>query len=142
MISLKYTGCFQIILAILQKLKKNSLTHDFKELNKKFDLTFVDGDHSYKGVLNDSKKVFPLRKDEKSIIVWHDYRFKAEDVRNNTLKAILDGIPREKHGNLYHLSNTMCAIYIEDVDFKTSEIKFPIYPDKIFSLKIKAKRLN
>ena len=139
---IKVHGVFSNHISDITKIEKNSLTFDFKELNKKFDLTFVDGDHSYKGVLNDSKKVFPLRKDEKSIIVWHDYGFNTEDVRYTTLKAILDGIPKEKHGNLYHVSNTMCAIYIEDATFKTTQIKFPTFPDKIFSLKLKATKLK
>lgn len=99
-------------------------------------------DHSYEGVLNDSKKVFSLRKNEKSIIVWHDYGSSTEIVRHTTLKAILDGIPKDKHHNLYHVSNTMCAIYIEKIDLLTYYTKFPSFPNKVFSLKIRAKKLK
>ncbi len=134
-------GVFSNHIKDITKIEKNSFTFDFTKLNKKFDLSFVDGDHSYEGVLNDSQKVYQLRKDETSIIVWHDYGFNTEDVRYATLKAILDGIPKEKHGNLFHVSNTMCAIYIENTDFKTTKVKVPSYPNKVFSLKIKADKL-
>lgn len=136
----KVHGIFSKQLPIT-KIEHDSHTLDFSTLNKKFDLIFVDGDHSYAGVLNDTKKVFPLRKNESSVIVWHDYCFDTENVRFSTLKAILDGIPADKHRNLYHVSNTMCAVYIENANFKTTQTKFPSYPNKNFSLQIKAKNL-
>ncbi len=138
---IKIHGIYSNHIKDIKRIENNSFTFDFDSLNKKFDLTFVDGDHSYEGVLNDTKKVFNLRKNEESIIVWHDYGFNTEDVRYTTLKAILDGVPKEKHGNLYHVSNTMCAIYIENVNFKTTKVKVPSFPNKIFSLKVKAEKL-
>ncbi|MEO1050659.1 MAG: class I SAM-dependent methyltransferase [Bacteroidota bacterium] len=134
-------GVFSNGIGSIKKIENNSHTYDFKQLDKKFDLIFVDGDHSYEGVVNDSKKVFPLRKDGNSIIVWHDYGFNTEDVRYSTLKGILDGIPIEKHRNLYHISNTMCAIYIEDVKLPTSYTSFPSVPNKVFSLSVTAKKI-
>ncbi|MBL1279051.1 MAG: class I SAM-dependent methyltransferase [Fluviicola sp.] len=135
-------GVFSKDLENLTVIEANSHTFDFSSLNKKFDLIFVDGDHSYGGVLNDTKKVFNLRRESQSIIVWHDYAFNTEDVRYTTMKAILDGIPEEYHKNLYHVSNTMCAVYIENANFKTSQIKFPTYPDKEFTLSVRATKLD
>ena len=139
---IKVHGVFLENKESITKFEHNSHTFDFKRLGKLFDLIFVDGDHSYKGVFNDSSKVFPLRKNEKSIIVWHDYGNNMEDVRYTTLKGILDGIPKEKHKNLYHISNTLCAVYIEDNVLKTTKTKFPSFPNKIFSLKITGKKTN
>ena len=65
----------------VEKVEANSHHFDFGTLNEQFDLIFVDGDHSYEGVENDTRKVFPLRKDSKSVIVWHDYGYNSEDVR-------------------------------------------------------------
>ena len=135
-------GFFSDHIETITKIEHNSHTYDFNQLNKKFDLIFVDGDHSYEGVLNDSQKVFPLLKNEKSIIFWHDYGFDTENVRHSTLKAILDGIPGNKHKNLYHISNTMCAVYIEGLNIPTVQTLFPSYPNKRFSLKIVAERMT
>ncbi len=144
-----YSEAFTKVHGIFSKNKKNiqtilhnSQTFDFSSLNKKFDLIFVDGDHSYKGVLNDTKKIIPLLRNRQSIIVWHDYGFNTEDVRHSVLNAILDGVPREQHKNLFHVSNTMCAIYIEDCKLPTSQIKFPSFPNKSFSITVKAEYLS
>lgn len=126
----------------IKKIEQNSRTYDFNKLNKKFDLIFIDGDHSYEGILNDTQKIFSLRKNDQSIIVWHDYSFDTEKVRYSTLKAILDGIPSDKHHNLYHISNTMCAAYIENMNLPTSFPGMPSYPTKKFSIKISAEKLS
>ncbi len=138
---IKVHGVFSNHLENLIKIEHDSHKFDFKSLNKKFDLVFVDGDHSYEGVLNDTKKVFQILKNDKSIIVWHDYGFNTEDVRHNTLKGILDGIPLEKHKNLYHVSNTMCAVYIENCELPITYTKFPTYPNKKFSLNLKSEKI-
>lgn len=119
----------------------NSHHFNFEQLNEKFDLIFIDGDHTYEGVLNDTVKTFNLRKNENAIIVWHDYSNNVEDVRYSVLHAILDGVPKEKHGNLYHVSNTLCAIYIENVNYKTFFSKFPTIPNKSFEVQVKGKKL-
>ena len=139
---IKVHGIFSKNLTNVKVIEANSLEFDFNSLNEKFDLIFVDGDHSYKGVLNDTQKVFNLRSNDKSIIVWHDYGMDTEEVRFTTLKAILDGVPNEKHQNLYHVSNTMCAIYIEDLNVNSITTKFPTFPDKIFNLKVNIKKID
>ena len=139
---IKIHGVFYDHIDSIKRIGANSQTYDFEQLKKKFDLIFVDGDHSYKGVLNDTEKVFPLRKNDNSVIVWHDYGFDTEKTRYSTLKAILDGIPKEKHRNLYHVSNTMCAVYIENLDLPTQFTSFPSFPNKKFSIKIKGERIT
>lgn len=121
----------------LTEVLQNTHTYDFTQLKDKFDLIFIDGDHSFEGVLNDTRKTFDLRRDRSSIIVWHDYGYSPERVRYSTLKAILDGIPKQFHHNLYHISNTLCAVYMEDCEFTTTLTKFPSEPTKIFSVKVK-----
>ena len=135
-------GMFSKNLKALKSIEHNSLTFDFSSLNKKFDLIFIDGDHSYEGVLNDTIKTLPLRRDNNSIIVWHDYGNSTEMVRHSVLAAILDGIPGEYHRNLYHVSNTLCAVYIENKTFNTYYTKFPTTPDKIFTIKLTSEKIS
>jgi hypothetical protein len=122
-------------------IEHNSQTFDFSKLNNKFDLIYIDGDHFYSGILNDTRKTFELRRDVNSIIVWHDYGFSTETVRHSVLAAILDGIPKEKHKNLFHISNTMCAIYMENRELNSQYTEFPSYPNKKFSIELKTFRL-
>jgi predicted O-methyltransferase YrrM len=117
----------------------DSKTFDFDSLNKKFDVIFIDGDHSYSGIVNDTKKVLPLLRDKKSVIIWHDYAFGAEKIRYETLNAILDAVPEKFHSKLYHVENTMCAIlYFDEIKSRKHD-EFPRVPSNIFEVSIKKK---
>ena len=124
----------------IKHIEHNSRTFDFSSIGK-FDLIFIDGDHSYKGVKKDTENAFKILKDEKSIIVWHDY----SNLTGNTIKwgvfsGILDGCPKEKLQNLYHVSNTMCAVYINK-KLIGKEIPSQI-PNKTFTINISSEKLN
>lgn len=134
-------GFFSKNLKNVSEIAHNSKTFNFDELDHDYNLIFIDGDHSYEGVLNDTKKTFNLRKDDKSIIVWHDYGYSPERVRFPTLKAILDGVPASEHKNLYHVSNTLCAVYIENCHLPRVDTEFPSVPNKKFSLTIHTERI-
>ena len=119
-------------------LQGDSLTYDYKSLNQKFDLIFIDGDHHYESVKSDTENAFSLLKDENSIIVWHDYGNNPSDIRWDVLRGILDGTPSDKIKNLYRVSNTLCAIYSKGV--KNAEyIPNNSIPKKHFSITVKAK---
>lgn len=113
----------------------NSLNFDFHSLNKKFDLIFVDGDHSYETVKSDSTKVYELLRNDDSIIVWHDSGFNPETPRHSVIAGILDGMPQETHANIYHVSNSICAIYTKK-HLKASYQNKHIKPDKVFNVSI------
>lgn len=119
----------------------NSLTFDFSSLGKKFDLMFVDGDHSYDAIVSDTKNVFKLLKNENSIIVWHDYAHDPENVRHEVMAAIVEGTPKEFHGNLYHVSNSMCAIFIRG-NFNTTFVENQVYPNKVFKVQVEGKKFQ
>lgn len=133
-------GFFSKDIKNITEIYHNSKTYDFNNLDSKFDLIFIDGDHSYDGVLSDTKSTFQLRRNKNSIIVWHDYGFSTEKVRYSTLKAILDGIPSTCHKHLYHVSNTLCAVYFEDCDLPKKFTEFPSIPSKKFSVRVRGSR--
>lgn len=124
----------------IEHIEANSKTFDFKSLNQKFDLIFVDGDHGYDAVKSDTENVFNLLKNENSIIVWHDYGTSYETIDWEVLAGILDGTPTDKHKNLYQISNSLCAVYIQG-DFKTKVLDYPTYPDKKFKITISGDKL-
>ena len=119
----------------------NSQTFDFKSLNKKFDLVFVDGDHKYESIVEDTQNVFSVLRDENSIVVWHDYGITSEIVRHEVLSAILEGTPPQFHKNLYHVSNTMCAVFIKG-KFPTIQNITSIHPNKFFTVSVKMNKLS
>jgi predicted O-methyltransferase YrrM len=114
-------------------IKANSLSYDFSALGKKFDLVFIDGDHHYKGVLNDTQKAIAHLVHENSVIVWHDYAYNPERVRNEVFAAILDGLPPVFRRNVFHVANTMCAVYLPK-GIKTSGKPVPLFEVNIKSL--------
>lgn len=146
-LSLKLTEKYANLHGIFSKpnkkilhLEGNSFNFDFANLNQKFDLIFIDGDHSYAGVKNDTEKVFEHLIHDKSIIVWHDYAHNPETLRPEVILAILDGTPKEFIKKLYHVSNTMCAIFYRE-SIETYQFESPINPDKTFKVKMVARRI-
>lgn len=135
--AIKIQGVFSKDRKNVRSYLHNSLTFDFASMNKKFDLIFVDGDHEHDAVVTDTKNVFKLLKNENSIIVWHDYGFDPDKVRHEVLSAILEGTPKEYHKNLYHVSNTMCAVFMRG-NFNTRITQRHEYPNKIFKVSVEA----
>src|SRR5690606_13002116 len=112
----------------IHHLYGNSRSFDFNALNKKYDLIFIDGDHHYEMVKNDSAKVFEHLVHTNSIVVWHDYAFNPEHVRFEVLEGILDGTPKEFHPHLYHVANTMCAIFLPGKIHTSTPVVYPSIP--------------
>ncbi len=122
-------------------LTGNSMDFDFENLNKKFDLIFIDGNHHYDFVKNDTQKVFQHLVHDDSIVVWHDYAYNPEKIRPEVFAAILDGAPQENRPFLYHVSNTMCAIFLKQ-QFPTKLLDAPEVPDKTFRIRVECSSLK
>lgn len=98
----------------VEHVQAHSHHYDFTKLNRKFDLIFIDGDHHSESIRKDTMTAFSLLKDEHSVIVWHDYALSPETPRFEVLAGILDGCPPECRPHLYHISNTLCAVYTRE----------------------------
>lgn len=117
-------------------LAGNTLSFDFQSLNRKFDLVFIDGDHRYEMVKNDTEKVFQHLVHDKSIVVWHDYGRNPETVRYEVMAGILDGCPKSFHPHLFHVAHTLCAAYIPDLT-GGKPLETPLEPSGAFDIHIR-----
>jgi len=124
-------------LSKVKHLFGHSHNFDFESLNTKFDMVFIDGDHHYEAVKKDTQKAFQIIKSEKSVIVWHDYARTPETIRWDILGGILDGCPPEKRQNLFHISNTLCAVYLHDGS-SSGFLEPNKLPNKHFKIEIEA----
>ena len=70
------------------------------------DMIFVDADHSYPSVINDTKKALRMLKKNESgkVILWHDLRQQSDVER-----GILELCDRDK---IRHIKDTMLGIYV------------------------------
>ena len=118
-------------------LQGNSQTFDFTPYKHQYDLVFIDGDHHSDAVKKDTQTAFELLRDEKSVIVWHDYGYDPETIRWSVLKAIWEGTPNEKRKNLYQVANTMCAIYIPET-FPTEKLIPHAKPNHFYEVSLKS----
>ena len=129
-------GFFSKELSNVEQLYGDSQTFDFGGHLGQYDMVFVDGDHHYESVRKDTETAFKLIRDGRGIIVWHDYCLDPETIRWDVMEAILDGAPSEKRHHIYHVSNTLCAVYLPE-DFATHKLVPYETPHKYFEINIK-----
>lgn len=129
----------------ITQLYGNSRDFDFSKLTGKFDLVFIDGDHRYDYVRNDTRRVFDYLTHPGTIVVWHDYGYSPEEPRFEVLAGMLDGMPASAHSSLFHIGQTKCAVYIgpeRQGEFSTVPLKHPVVPGHFFEVSLKIKQMN
>lgn len=100
-------------LAYDKKIKhyySDSKLFDFSKIEDSIDLFFIDGDHSYNGVYADTKNIFNIV-NEKSIIVWHDFRSNYYQYNCDVVRAVKDALGK-KFENVYVTNRNMCGVYL------------------------------
>ncbi len=142
--SLYLNGKYKSVMGFFSKDIKNvkqiygdSTTFDFAGLKRKFDVVFIDGDHHHEYIKRDTANVFNNLIHDKSVIIWHDYCTDPSTPRFQTLAGILDGIPTEFQKNLYHVSNSLCAIYTTR-NLTSRPLQSPNLPTKKFRVSIES----
>lgn len=118
----------------------DSRNFDFRSLDMKFDLVYIDGDHHYESVLNDTKKVFANLTHEGTTVVWHDYGFHPDRVRFEVMAAILDGAGPEKGARIYHVAHTKCAVYTGR-EMDAGQPLFPSIPADYYAVELTRKKI-
>jgi len=122
----------------LQIIYADSRSYDFSQLPRRFNVTFVDGEHFYEFVKSDTKNVLRVCAKEFAII-WHDYTLADHTTISwEVFAGILDGLVPDLWKRLYHVNNTTCAVLIPETwSVQTHEHAF--YPERVYSLTMSAK---
>ena len=128
-------GLFSKDLQNVIQLRGDSRTFDFAQLDRKFDLIFIDGDHHYDFVKSDTENIFRHLVHDESIVVWHDYGFQADQIRYEVMAAILDGVGSKRAPLVYHVAHTKCAFY-NGKKMSAVSVDFPIVPEAYFNIEI------
>ena len=123
--------------ARITHLEGDSRSFDFSPFVGQQDLVFVDGDHHFDSVVQDTQSAFRLVTPKTGVIIWHDYGHNPESVRWNVLHAIWKGTPEEFRKNLYTVSNTLSAVYYPYNDLKSGVRQYPATPNPGFSVELK-----
>lgn len=92
----------------IRQIRSNSHEWDAAPFKDQMDFIFIDGDHSYAGVKNDTAKAFEMLAPG-GIIVWHDFAQKS----NELVRFISDftqGTP------LFHVKKTCLLVYLDRVN--------------------------
>jgi predicted O-methyltransferase YrrM len=110
----------------------DSRTFNFDEYIGKMDLVFVDGDHHYDSVVQDTQTAFKLLKPG-GAIVWHDYANSPEQVRFNVARAIYQGAPITLRPKLRAVSHTLCAVYLP-FEMPSAPRNYPRNPEHGFEI--------
>jgi predicted O-methyltransferase YrrM len=93
----------------ITQLFEDAYNFDPKPLAKKFDFIFIDGDHSYEGVENDTLKAFKLLKPG-GVIMWHDYAPKSPGL------AVFIRQFTQNVRPLFRIKNTSLLLSIDGMD--------------------------
>jgi hypothetical protein len=98
----------------IRHLYGDSRSFDLTEFAGWADVIFIDGDHTRETVASDTRRWWPVRRTEQSIVVWHDGFVTPLSPRWEVLAGIADGLPPEYRGGLVHVSNTLCVAWLPD----------------------------
>ena len=85
---------------------QNSLDFNEKNLEKKMDLIFIDGGHTYSVVKNDTEKSFNMLS-KNGIILWHDYAPGKKSSKD--IVKYLGEISKTKQ--IFHIENTSICYF-------------------------------
>lgn len=113
----------------ITQIHSDSREFDTTPYRNQFDFVFVDGDHSYELVKNDTQKAFQLLK-QGGVIMWHDYAPKSEG-----LVRFFQKFTQDKP--LFRIRSTCLLVYIDGVDVMNH--KLGKLPD---SLELKSREDN
>jgi predicted O-methyltransferase YrrM len=102
----------------IQQLYADSCAFDTTPYRDSMDFVFVDADHSYPAVENDTEKALQMLR-KGGAIVWHDYAAKSPGVYK-----FIEEFSRER--SVFRIKDTCLIVYLDGIDaekFEKSEIE-------------------
>ncbi len=119
----------------VERLFGDSTKYDFRSLNQKYDLIFIDGDHHWQSIKIDTENVFKHLVHPESIVVWHDFTTNYSTIWWEVYYGILSGINDSARSNLYHVRNTNCIVY-SPFEIKSQKSGNPYLPESSYQISI------
>lgn len=92
----------------------DSRAFDTTPYRESMDYIFIDGDHSYEGVKNDTEKALQLLRPG-GVIVWHDYAAKSPGVLEYLAEF-------SQQRPLFRLRKTCLAVYVDGLNPETAQL--------------------
>jgi hypothetical protein len=100
----------------ITQLLTDSRKFDPAPFEKKMDFIFVDGDHSYEGVKNDTEKAFKMLAPG-GVILWHDYGASSD------LGLVRYFVEFTRYTPLFRIRKTSLLLYVDGIDPLAFELK-------------------
>lgn len=100
----------------ITQILTDSRKFDPTPYEKKMDFIFVDGDHSYEGVKNDTEKAFKMLAPG-GVILWHDYGASSD------LGLVRFFVEYTRQTPLFRIKKTSLLLYVDGVDPLTFQLK-------------------
>jgi hypothetical protein len=120
----------------VRHLEGDSANFDLSQFTTSCDCIFIDGDHAFEAVKRDTQRMLMLRKNEQSILIWHDAKSDTEYPRYEVLQGIFEGLPQVLHQHVYLVKHTLCAILLPE-GHSSKPHNLHEKPNKYFSLTLK-----
>jgi len=99
--------------------KTGRISPELFDPDEKFDLIFVDADHDFASVVNDTEVAFQVLAPQ-GVILWHDYR---QDAYFHGMCGVPEALNEfAKHRAIYAIRGTMLAIYSTDLNWETATL--------------------
>lgn len=100
----------------IQQILCDAYKFDPTPFLKQMDFIFIDGDHSYKGVKNDTEKAFKMLAPG-GVILWHDYDLRRDMGLVNYFVEFTQKVP------LFHLRHSSLLLHWDGVDPLTFQVQ-------------------
>ena len=128
---------FEKDISNLEVIHADSLELDFSQLERRFNLIFIDGDHTYGAILSDTRNALSVCA-QQSALVWHDYAPGGETINETVLAGILEGVPQAMWNRLFHVSGTSCAVLLPPA-WTTRSHSDVFHPEQVYEISLRSR---
>lgn len=107
-----FSRYFSKPIANIKHFYENSTSFDFSSIIDPLDIVFIDGDHSFNGILADTTNIFNFIDLEHTIVVWHDFKSKDNKFDTLAVSAISQALSPQILECVFGVDNSLCGVYL------------------------------